>query len=332
MKINNKKFITKDKKNKESTRRKFLKSGLAISAGTVIGGGLLSSCSKKSAQNITNKKRTEKISLLTTDGRIVEVEKSTLCPITPCEPAVGDDARKGIPGRKFVMVIDLSKCANAGKCTSGCQKGHKLQPDQEWMHVYLMKDHLYRDPYWFPKNCYHCDNPPCVKVCPVGATYKRSDGCVLVDVDRCIGCKFCISACPYSARIFNWKVSDYKVKTEEEYSPETSVPSQQGTVSKCDFCPDRSREGKLPYCASSCPMGAIYFGDINEDVISNGDETLRFKQTIEDKAGYRYLEELGTKPSVYYLPPVDRMFPFKRGLENLNDKQKLKYKNVLDKS
>ena len=331
--------MPKDEKNKESSRRKFLRSGLAIGAGTVIGGGLLSSCSTSNAQDITNEKNIEKIKLLTTDGKIVEVEKSKLSPITPSEPAVGDEARKGIPGRKFVMVIDLAKCANAGKCTTNCQSGHKLDPGQEYMSVFLMKDHQYSDPYWFPKNCYHCDNPSCVKVCPVGATFKRSDGCVLVDADRCIGCKFCVSACPYSARIFNWKAAiselnaeKAKVEEEKEFSPETGLPHQIGTVTKCDFCPDMSRVGKLPYCVTGCPMGAIYFGDENEDAISNGTETLRFKETIENKAGYRYMEELGTKPRVYYLPPVDKTYPYEKGLKDLTDEQKLKYKNILDKS
>ncbi|MBN1252735.1 MAG: 4Fe-4S binding protein [Bacteroidales bacterium] len=329
--------MPKDEKSKEFSRRKFLKSGLAVGAGTFIGGGLLSSCSK--ASNITEEKKTEMIKLLTTDGRIVEVEKTKTYPVTPSEPTVGDEARKGIPGRKFVMVIDLSRCANAGKCTSNCQSGHKLDPGQEYMSVHLMKDHKYNDPYWFPKNCYHCDNPSCVKVCPVGATFKRSDGCVLIDVDRCIGCKFCISACPYSARIFNWKERINELKAEnaededkKQFSPETSLPAQMGTVTKCDFCPDMSRQGKLPYCVTGCPMGAIYFGDENEDAISNGTETLRFKQTLKEKAGYRYLEELGTQPRVYYLPPVNKSFPYEVGLKDLTDEQKLKYKNILDKS
>jgi molybdopterin-containing oxidoreductase family iron-sulfur binding subunit len=145
---------------------------------------------------------------------------------------------------------------------------------------------------------------------------------VLVDVDRCIGCKFCIVACPYSARIFNWEESPESSLNKENYSPETSVPSQVGTIGKCDFCPDRSREGKLPYCVVSCPMGAMYFGDKNEDAVSNGEETLRFKQLIKDRVGYRYLEELGTDPNVYYLPPVERMFDYKSGLKNVSEEKR----------
>ncbi len=106
------------------------------------------------------------------------------------------------------------------------------------------------------------------------------------------------------------------------------MPAQIGTVSKCDFCPDRSREGKLPYCATSCPMGAIYFGDRNEDSVFNGSETERFSELIKERAGYRYLEELGTKPNVYYLPPVNRMFDYESGLKDLPEEKQHVYDNI----
>ncbi len=305
----------KDKKS--NSRRKFLSTGLKIGVATAAGG--------LAAAKILEEppKKSEKIKVLTTDGTVIEVEKpANDCKINPCSPAKGIEARKGIPGRSFVMVIDLAKCKNARKCVEGCQKGHDLLPDQELMKVYLMKDNPESEPYWFPKNCFHCDNPPCVKVCPVGATFKRTDNVVLVDADRCIGCKFCISACPYSARILNWENKETYASNDPDYSPETQTPGQHGVVSKCDFCPDRAREGKLPYCASSCPMGAIYFGDKNEDTVTNGEETLRFKELIKERVGYRYLEELGTEPNVYYLPPVNRMFPYERGFSNLSEEKK----------
>jgi molybdopterin-containing oxidoreductase family iron-sulfur binding subunit len=139
-----------------------------------------------------------------------------------------------------------------------------------------------------------------------------------------------MSACPYSARIFNWEhLPQYDEPTDEPYSPETSVPGQVGTVGKCDFCPDLSRQGKLPHCVSGCPMGAIYFGDANEDAVSNGTETVRFKKLLADRAGYRYLEELGTKPRVYYLPPTERMFPFERGFEGMSEEEKEFYQDMI---
>jgi len=317
-----------DSKKKDNSRRNFLRKGLTVGAAAVAGLGALSAVG-----NSDNKKTGEKVKLLTADGKLVEVDKADIdCKTADCAPSNGKAARKGIPGRKFVMVIDLSKCANARKCIDACQHGHDLLPSQEWIPIHLMKNNDFGDPYWFPKPCYHCDNPPCVKVCPVGATFKRTDNAVLIDSDRCIGCKFCISACPYSARRFNWENRESYADNDPNYSPETSLPGQHGVASKCDFCPDRSREGKLPYCAQDCPMGALYFGDANEDAITNGEETLRFRETLATKAGYRFMENLGTNPNVFYLPPVDRMFPYKRGLKNLNEEQLKGYDNILSKT
>lgn len=291
-------------------RRNFIKTGLGLGVASLVGSQLTSFA-------VYNEKK-ETVKVLTPDGKLVEVDKKAISdPVTL--PAKGKEARKGLPGRKFVMVIDLSKCANARKCVEACQRGHDLMPNQEFIQVSLKKDNEYGEPYWSPKPCFHCGNPPCVKVCPVGATFKRTDGIVLVDADQCIGCKFCVSACPYSARIFNWKDREEYHENRDSYSPETSVPGQVGTVSKCDFCPDRAREGKLPYCAESCPMGAIYFGDVNEDAIFNGQETLRFKETIANRAGYQEMSHLGTDPSVYYLPPANKSHPYERGLKDLDE-------------
>ena len=95
-------------------------------------------------------------------------------------------------------------------------------------------------------------------------------------------------------------------------SPESSFPSKMGTVEKCDFCPDMARKGELPDCVTSCPNGTIFFGDANEDTVTNGEDTFRLSELIRDRAGYRFLEELGTEPRVYYLPPVERNFPFEK--------------------
>ena len=313
------------KKDKDSNRRNFLKNSLTLGAGALAGGA-----TQSFGATSDDSGKSEKIKVLTTDGKVIEIDKpSDDCKIDPCAPAQGDAARKGIPGRSFVMVIDLAKCKNARKCIEGCQKGHNLKPDQEWLNVQLMKDNPDQEPYWFPRQCFHCDNPPCVKVCPVGATFKRDDNLVLVDNDRCIGCKFCVVACPYSARIFNWDEPLESNLKREDFSAETSVPAQVGTVSKCDFCADRSREGKLPYCATSCPMGAIYFGDKNEDAVFNGTETIRFSELIKERAGYRYLEELGTKPNVYYLPPVERMFDYKSSLKDIPEEKRKVYDKVI---
>lgn len=311
----------------KNSRRKFLKLGIGAGAASVAGiaGAKLLAKGPDAEKKVSGG---EKIKVLTPDGNLVEVEKSSIYPISKDNFIDRKEAHQGIPGRKFVMVIDLAKCKNARKCVEACQEGHKLPHDHEWMKIYLMRDSEETAPYWFPKPCFHCDNPLCVSVCPVGATYKRSDGIVMVDTDRCIGCKFCMTGCPYSARVFHWKKPEVEVDPSVEYSPETAIPQKEGTIGKCIFCPDKLRNNELPRCASACPMGVIYFGDLLEDTITNGTETLRFSEVMRDRGGYRHLEHLGTEPSVYYLPPTQRQFPWERGYESLPDSIKSRYDNT----
>ncbi|HEY5687370.1 MAG TPA: 4Fe-4S dicluster domain-containing protein [Yeosuana sp.] len=298
----------KKEPSKTDSRRDFLKN---ISKGSLIAVSGLAFNSLASCKDTSK----EKTTLLTTDGKLVQVPNSEIETMEHLHHAAPPmESRQGIPGKKWVMVVDLGKCKNARKCVQSCDKHHNLTPDRPYIKVLEMRDNEKSSPYWMPKKCFHCDNPPCVKVCPVGATYKRSDGIVLIDNERCIGCRFCMAACPYSARVFNWG-DPPEGKLELPYSPETSLPSKKGTVAKCDFCPDMLRDNKLPHCITSCPNGVIYFGDENDDTVTNGEETVRLSNLLRDKAGYRYMEELGTKPRVYYLPPVNRLFPFEKNNE-----------------
>ena len=191
--------MTAKKNSKDNNdRRHFLKLGLLTGAGAIAGTSILSSLAAEEKV----KPSAEKMRVLTPDGKIVEVDVDSVnnYPEALIPP---EEARKGIPNRKFVMVIDLAKCKNARKCVESCQKAHKLDYNEEFMKVQLIQDNEQASPYWFPKPCFHCDEPPCVTVCPTGATFKREDGIVLIDNVRCIGCKFCITSCPYSARQFN---------------------------------------------------------------------------------------------------------------------------------
>lgn len=298
--------------NNSTSRRKFLTAG--ILAGAAVG------CSSKknpfdSYAGDDVKASGETVKLLSVDGEIIEVDKAFLKPVPHMPSVSNDEARKGIAGKKFVMVIDLSRCKNLKKCQSACNHAHHVQEGQNWIKIYPMQDAEMTAPYWQPTTCMHCDEPPCVKVCPVDATFKRQDGIVLIDSDRCIGCRFCMAACPYSTRVFNWGKPDLPEDVaNQDYNAETSTPPKKGTVSKCDFCPDMTRMGMLPHCVSACPNGVYFFGDAYEDSVTNGSETFRFSDLVKDKAGYRLLEDLGTKPSVYYLPPVNRNFKFEDGL------------------
>jgi len=305
-------------------RRDFIKKA-ALGVTVAACGSAVCGCSSNS------KEEGEKVVLLSPDGELITVDSSHLHQVHKTVGVSTEEARKGIPGRKFVMVIDLAKCKNARNCVTACQKMHHLPEEKEWLQVSLMKDSPDAAPYWFPKTCFHCDNPPCVKVCPVDATFKRDDGLVLIDADRCIGCKFCMAACPYSTRVFNWSEPEMSEAVScLEYSPETSVPARVGTVEKCDFCPDMARIGELPDCVTACPNGVFYFGDQNEDVVTNGDETIKFSDIIRERGGYRFAEELGTEPRVWYLPPVDRIFPVERGFDELPDTIKARFKDILE--
>ena len=312
--------------NGSSSRRKFLKK-VGLSAVSLSTGGAF-----VSANNTENTE--EKVKLLSADGTLVEVNKSAISPVKVTTPVSLDTeslkarAIKGLTNRKFVMVIDLARCKNARKCVDACQEGHMLPKDHEWIKIHLLKEAKHTAPYWFPKPCYHCDNPLCVSVCPVGATYKRDDGIGLVDNERCIGCKFCMTGCPYSARVFNWDDPEVELPEGHPYDPETNIPATEGTVGKCVFCADKLRENELPRCVSACPMGVIYFGDLTEDTVTNGNETVRFSSIIEQLSGYRHKEELGTHPSVYYLPPTNRLFPVERGLNGFDESITDRYKDI----
>jgi Fe-S-cluster-containing dehydrogenase component len=303
-------------KQENNSRRDFLLTGL-VTAGLALAG-----CnSKKDPFEAGAKGETiasgKKIKLLSIDGEVIEVDEAFLKPVPHLPPVSNEEARIGMPGKKFVMVIDLSRCKNLKKCQSACNHAHQLNPGENWIKVEAMQDAEHTAPYWEPTTCMHCDDPPCVKVCPVDATFKREDGIVLIDSDRCIGCRFCMAACPYSTRVFNWGEPEIPaVVAAQPYSCESSVPQKKGTVGKCDFCADMTRIGELPHCVTACPNGVFAFGDIIEDSVTNGTETFRFSELIKDKAGYRLMEDLGTKPSVYYLPPASRNFPFESGLEN----------------
>jgi molybdopterin-containing oxidoreductase family iron-sulfur binding subunit len=148
---------------------------------------------------------------------------------------------------------------------------------------------------WLPLACQHCENAPCVKVCPVGATYHRSDGLVMQDTDRCIGCRYCMIACPYGVRNFNWGVPSRP--TPHETGMVQARPL--GTVEKCTMCVQRLAEDQVPSCVWSCPAGARIFGDLND---AGG----RVATLIREREGFELLEEAGTKPSVRYLPPRRR--------------------------
>ena len=297
----------KENSEKNTSRRDFLKKGLLAGAGVVIGGGVVGSFNALANTGDT-------IKVLGPDMKILTIRKDQVEEMgLRDEDEMQKEGREGILGRRWIKVIDLGKCKNARLCMAACQHAHQLKPEQHHLNVHRLDREGETSPFFIPKPCQHCDNPPCTKVCPVDATFRRQDGIVLIDNERCIGCRFCVAACPYSARIFNWSdPKDAEKYKDVEYNIELNVPQKKGTISKCVFSADLLRVGKMPYCVTACPNGVYWFGDENEDAVTNGTtkETVGFKKLLKDNAAYVLLPELGTKPRIYYLPEKNRLFPF----------------------
>jgi molybdopterin-containing oxidoreductase family iron-sulfur binding subunit len=214
--------------------------------------------------------------------------------------SAADDLKLETPGNQWVMVIDLRRCEGYKDCQKECHKVHHLPLDVNWMNVYHVEGVLGQK-YYIPVPCMHCENPPCVRVCPVKATYKTKDGATVVDQQKCIGCRMCMAACPYHVRQFNWNDYPQVPSTLAKPTPEFPVPGVKGTVGKCEFCLHETRFGKLTPCSLACTKRAIYNGDLVTDICANPDETVKLSTFLKENDAYRLKEELNTAPRVYYI-------------------------------
>ncbi len=225
---------------------------------------------------------------------------------------------------KWGMVIDLQKCTGCGECAAACKTENNVAivgPEESenertmlWMDVLSTVEGEYPNAKvrYLPRPCFHCDNPPCIKVCPVRATYKTEEGIVAQLFPQCIGCRYCMAACPYTVKSFNWFRPSWPKEMLKALNPDVSA-RPDGVVEKCTFCVHRLqkareqaeyenrelREGDyIPACAESCPTNAITFGDLN-------DENSQVSRQRDSSRAFRISEELGTEPKVYYLSEVD---------------------------
>ena len=161
--------------------------------------------------------------------------------------------------------------------------------DGKYFHEVPAEDHFYMG-----VQCFHCESAPCIKACPTKATWKEPDGIVVVDYDWCIGCRYCMAACPYYGRRFNWNEPYVPVKemTKKQHYLGNRMRTR-GQMEKCTFCVQRSREGRLPACVEACPTGARVFGNLLDPK-----SEIRF--VLAHKKVYRLKEDLGTDPKFWY--------------------------------
>lgn len=226
---------------------------------------------------------------------------------------------------KWGMTIDLDRCTACQACVTACQAENNLPPtgaqdarrgrNYTWMEMIPFEgegEHPKAIDRLLPRPCFHCDNPPCVKVCPVGATFKNEEGIIGQIFTRCIGCRYCTTACPYTARYFNWTTPQWPDSMAAHLNPDVSVRSK-GVVEKCTFCHHRLQNARdqaraedrplragefVTACAEACPTGAIVFGDL-----SNPNSEV--SKLAHSRRAYKLLEDLGTEPKVIYLREGD---------------------------
>ncbi|MBC8294135.1 MAG: 4Fe-4S dicluster domain-containing protein [Proteobacteria bacterium] len=215
-------------------------------------------------------------------------------------------------GVQFAMALNLTRCIGCRKCVHACveENNQSRSPEIQYIRVLEMPqgtmdmergNHDYdveqvpRDGHFYmPVQCQQCENPPCVKVCPVEATWQEPDGIVAVDYNWCIGCRYCEAACPYWARRFNFSKPELPA---EDVNPDMAYlsnrPRPKGVVEKCTFCLQRTREGRYPACLEVCPTGSRVFGNVLDP-----DSSISY--ILKNKRVFVLKEELGTRPRFYY--------------------------------
>lgn len=211
-------------------------------------------------------------------------------------------------GPYWSMAIDLEQCIGCRRCVNACQATNDTQDGHLW-NILIKDENTFEKPVFLTRPCMHCENAPCVNVCPVQATYHNEDGLVVMDYDRCIGCRYCIVACPYGARVFNWGERDDVNPQVPTWGTPEIERRPRGVAEKCTFCVHRLEAAKernltpgvdraaTPACVNICPVEARIFGDLR-------DPNSPVSQAISGRQSVVLRSEVGTNPRVFYLLPV----------------------------
>ena len=299
----------------KSTRRSFIKklsiAAAAGSAGLVTGGCVGSGETteemglkweeyfKKNYRMMTPEERDETVARLEKLAKLqdnVDIQMSTQ---EPQEKVL------------FGYAFNISRCKGYMDCVEACVQENNLDRNSKTQYIRIFEmDSGQQDPtsgdgkyhhevpvenkYYMGIQCFHCENAPCIKACPTKATWREPDGIVVVDYDWCIGCRYCMAACPFWGRRFNWgepEVPKEELNTKQHYLGNRK--RMKGVMEKCTFCVQRTRQGKLPACADACPTGSRVFGNLL-------DPNSEIRYVLKHKKVFRFKEELGTDPKFWY--------------------------------
>ena len=251
-------------------------------------------------------------------GSVIAAEVLTTGPLSPFsslqqEQVENQPVEAGHEGSSGVfhwgMVINLDKCIGCAYCQRACSATNDVAPDKPW-NIVVRENNTAGHEFFFSRPCLHCQNAPCVEVCPVKATYHRDDGLVVMDYERCIGCRYCEVACPFDARKFNWEARTDTNPNIPTWGIAEVSRRARGVVEKCTFCIHRIDEGlkrglepgkdreATPACVNICPVGARTFGNLK-------DPNSSISKIIADNPVIRLRDDLGTEASVYYIPPKE---------------------------
>ena len=194
------------------------------------------------------------------------------------------------------MVIDLKLCIGCYACVVSCKAENGTPPTVFWNRVLENEEGKYPSARrtFLPVLCNHCKEAACLKACPTGATTQREDGIVLVDYDKCVGCRYCLISCPYQVRSYVGKITGYFGESLTPYEEVSYQKHREGVVEKCNFCVERVDQGLEPSCVQVCPTGCRHFGDL-DDPNSEVSRLLRLRYD------FTLLPERGTEPCVHYL-------------------------------